>query len=291
MPSVVLYLMNKKGWSVLSAVLKLYGKDVVAAVITARDPAMTMDYYDEIVSLSGQYNVPVYDRKNADSYSGKYKMAIGWRWIISDDDHLIVFHDSLLPRYRGFAPLVNALINGEEEVGATALFATAEYDKGEIIEQLSLTVSYPLKISDAIDAVSNLYEQLALNIFKQLYSGQVLLSYPQDEQQATYSLWREEADYMIDWNKPASFIKRFIDSVGFPFKGASAQAGECIYRIYDAVEIPDVKIENRDVGKIIFIQDGRPVVVCGEGLLRLHEMTDESGETVLPFKKFRIRFH
>jgi methionyl-tRNA formyltransferase len=53
-------------------------------------------------------------------------------------------HDSLLPKYRGFAPLPNALINGEREVGVTALFASEEYDMGDIVCQRRLAVEYPM---------------------------------------------------------------------------------------------------------------------------------------------------
>jgi methionyl-tRNA formyltransferase len=53
----------------------------------------------------------------------------------------------------------------------------------------------------------------------------------------------------------------------------------------------DVKIENRSPGKVIFIEDKLPVIVCGKGLLMLVDVRDEHGESVLPLKYFRSRFY
>jgi methionyl-tRNA formyltransferase len=290
MEPVTFYLMNRKGWSVLKAVLDKFGSPAVHAVIASRDAAMAKDYYDEITGLCREHNVSVYDRNSTGLKPSAYKIAIGWRWIIPDAENLIVLHDALLPRYRGFAPLVNSLINGEKKAGVTALFASAEYDKGDVISQLETTLSYPVKIADAIEQVSNLYEQLVLDILNKLAAGKKLSANRQDERNASYSLWRDEDDYRIDWMEKASVIRRFIDAVGFPFKGASAVVDGKMLRISDAEELPDVKIENRQTGKVIFVYDGKPVVVCGEGLLKINALHDEAGNSMLPFSKFRSRF-
>jgi len=290
MEAVTFYLMNRKGWSVLKAVLDRFGAKAVHAVIASRDAAMAKDYYDEITGLCREYNVSVYDRNETGIKLSEYKIAIGWRWIIADANNLIVLHDALLPRYRGFAPLVNSLINGEKKAGVSALFASAEYDRGEVISQLETTLTYPVKIAAAIEQVSSLYEELVLEILNSLATGKKLKGRRQDESKATYSLWRDEADYRIDWSCEASVIRRFIDAVGFPFKGASCVVDGKTLRITDAEELPDVIIENRHAGKVIFVQDGKPVVVCGRGLLKVHDLSDEAGNSMLPFTKFRSRF-
>ncbi len=290
MEPVSFYLMNQRGWSVLSAVLDGFGAGIIRAVVTSRDTAMSKDYYDEIVSLCGKHKVPVYDRTSVDIPKKGFKIAIGWRWLIPDSTNLIVLHDSLLPRYRGFTPLVNMLINGEQKIGVTALYASEEYDKGEIIGQLAVPALYPLRISAAIEQVSSLYEKLVLDILRQFAQGKRPASSSQEEALATYSLWREEADYRINWNLPAPEIRRFIDAVGFPYKGASSRAGDKTVRIQAAEEAGDVRIENRDAGKIIFMNEGKPVVVCGQGLLQITDIQDEEGKSLLPYTKFRTRF-
>jgi methionyl-tRNA formyltransferase len=64
-----------------------------------------------------------------------------------------------------------------------------------------------------------------------------------------------------------------------------------LVRIFEAEELPDVVVEDRAPGKVIFVQDGRPVVVCGSGLLRILDLRDDAtGESLLPLRKFRSRF-
>jgi methionyl-tRNA formyltransferase len=62
-------------------------------------------------------------------------------------------------------------------------------------------------------------------------------------------------------------------------------------RVINCEEIPDVFIENRVPGKTIFVNDGKPVVVCGTGLVRILELKNaETMDDMLPIKKFRLRF-
>ena len=62
-------------------------------------------------------------------------------------------------------------------------------------------------------------------------------------------------------------------------------------RISDVQVLDDVRIENRTVGKVIFMKNDMPVVVCGKGLLLIKEMSwDNEGANALPLKKFRARF-
>ena len=87
--------------------------------------------------------------------------------------------------------------------------------------------------------------------------GKELKGIIQDEKEATYSIWRDEDDYKIDWSKSSDEIKRLIDAIGYPYSGAitSNSKGERI-RILDAEIIDDVFCEVRHPGKVIFINKG-----------------------------------
>jgi methionyl-tRNA formyltransferase len=183
------------------------------------------------------------------------------------------------------------LVNGDTTIGATALLASDRYDEGAIIAQQALTISYPIKIAAAIALLSPLYATLAAKLVDTIVQGRPIEARQQDHSQATYSLWRDDADYRTDWNRSSSWIRRFVDAVGFPYRGASALLDGRVVRILEAEEWPDVKVENRCPGKVVFVEDGLPVVVCGTGLLRLLAVVDdESGASLLPLKKFRSRF-
>jgi len=288
---LTLFLMTQKGLAVLDA-LTTHFPALVECVVGSRDASMDKDYYEEIKGLCARRNVPFRDRRDAAEIRTRYAMAISWRWIIkAGTAELIVLHDSLLPRYRGFNPLVSTLINGDDRIGVTALFATEEYDRGLVIGQASTPVTYPLRIQRAIDLVAANYSDLVQQIAQTIAAGGELEARPQDESQATYSLWRDEEDYFIDWTSSAERIKRLVDAVGHPYKGAAARLDGRVVRVRDCEMVEDVRIENRAPGKVIFVNNSHPVVVCGTGLLRIVGLVDDgTNVSLLPLPRFRCRF-
>lgn len=118
---IVFYLMNEKGFYTLNKFIKKFSSSNIEYIVSSIDKNMKKDYFKEIKQLCKKYKITFFDR-NSDYFKKEkkfvgYKFAIGWRWIISNSDYLIVFHDSLLPKYRGFAPLVNSLVSNENGGG------------------------------------------------------------------------------------------------------------------------------------------------------------------------------
>jgi methionyl-tRNA formyltransferase len=291
MPTVALFLMNQKGLAVLQALLNDFGSSRVEMVVTAKDESVESDFCREIQELCQQSGIAVYDRKSYPTVSSTYSFSIGWRWLLRDLRKLIIFHDSLLPRYRGFNPLVSYLLNKENEVGVTALFAQEHFDTGDIISQESTRISHPMRIQKAIELIAPLYCQLAVSLMKRIVEGAELNSTPQNSALATYSLWRDEQDYSIDWKRDAEYIQRFIYAVGNPYKGAATQINGTAARVHDADILDDLIFENRVPGKVFRIDQGCPIVVCGKGLLKITVISsDESGESLLPMQRIRTRF-
>jgi len=292
MAKIGLFAMTAKGLAVLKRLLSEFGPASLGYVVTAHDRAVTFDGADEIRRLASEAGIPVYLRPDAPQESVCAALAVSWRWLIPGTvaRKLVVFHDSLLPKYRGFAPLVSALVNGEERLGVTALLASDEYDRGEIIAQESVSISYPITIDRAIKAILPCYEKLAVVAGRVMLSGKYNTSV-QNEAAATYSLWRDEDDYFINWGWDAAKIRRFVDAVGHPYRGALTLLGVDKYRLLECEEVADVLIENRDPGKVIFVRDGNPIVVCGRGLLKIKRLVhDGTDKSALPLKKFRSRF-
>jgi methionyl-tRNA formyltransferase len=292
MTSAGFYLMGQKGLSCLEAALDLARTNEdfsIAYVVDGSDAQVANDYFDEVESLAVQNNIIFYDRTRTGSLpKADLLFAIGWRWLIKEDmNKLIVFHDSLLPKYRGFNPLVTALIEGDDQIGVTAIRAGVEFDRGNIIGVKKTTVGYPLKIQEAIGKISLLYGELLTETINGHISG-TLSETAQDENSATYSLWRDDEDYRIDWSQPADRIARFIDAVGFPYNGATTLCGETRIRIQDATPAGDLLIVNRTPGKLIFAAGNSATVVCGTGLLKINDAIDDAGRPV-EFKKIRIR--
>jgi len=130
---------------------------------------------------------------------------------------------------------------------------------------------------------------MVLDLTTQLKATGSVSATPQDHSRATYSLWRDEEDYDVDWSATAERLERFVNAVGFPYKGAATSVQGERFRIWDVETSRDVPIENRSPGKVLFVEDGCPVVVCGTGLLKIKRMTNEAGDSALPLKAFRVR--
>jgi methionyl-tRNA formyltransferase len=290
---VSLFLMTQKGYEVLESLVSRDMQECISKVIIGNDKNVVADFAQEIMELCINQNIPYFFREQfVDDKEGGYLIAISWRWLIDTSNKLIVLHDSILPKYRGFAPLVNMLINGEPKIGVTALFAVDEYDKGPIIEQKTLEITYPITILDAIVKISKLYAVLTTSIVEKIKQGEELVGKVQDENEASYSLWRDAEDYLIDWTQDSRLICRFINALGYPYQGAQSFVNKSRVIIQEAIEVDDINIENRTAGKVIFLdKKGQPTIVCGKGLIKIiRAVYEHNSESVIPLKQFRIRF-
>lgn len=285
------FVMTQKGHNVLEELVINKRAQYVDFVCIGKDVKIDDDFSDKIKIICKNHAIEYFYRESLSTkkLNSNYYIAISWRWLI-DLPNLIIIHDSILPKYRGFSPLVNMLINGESTIGATALFATNEYDKGDIIAQEVTNIEYPIVIAEAISVVGILYIKIVNTILDTVLSG-FIRTIPQNEDEATYSVWLDQEDYFIDWNWSARKIKRKIDACGSPYNGAKSLLESQIIIIEAAEVEQDVEIINRNVGKVIFIKDMYPVVICGEGLLMIKSAIDQnSKESILPLGKFRMKF-
>ena len=296
--SLILFLLGSKGHAVLNQVI-LISKNLKDLFIVIGEDSNTRDLSkDKMIRICVERGIKylesnVLDKSMVYQFINESDLSIaaGWRNLLPTiPGKLIIFHDSLLPKYRGFNPLVTALINGDDVLGVSALWAAENYDEGKIIFQETVKISYPIKIKQAIDIIEPLYANLTKNVLSVFESGKKFISTKQIEELATYSLWRDQHDYFIDWSLPASVIKRTIDASGYPYEGSCTYAGEKKLTINDAEELEDLVIINRQPGKIIFIRDQNPIVVCGKGLLKITSAHYANNVNALPLKKFRIKF-
>ncbi|MCX8039204.1 MAG: formyltransferase family protein [Planctomycetota bacterium] len=288
-PRLGLLLLGDKGLACLAGALA--SALPPSFVVVGEDPGQD-DRRHELRARAAAAGLPVYER-TAPWPPATHLIAAGWRWLLPlSGPTVLVLHDSLLPKLRGWNPLVTALIEGETQLGVTALRAVARPDAGPIIAQRSLAIAYPIRIAEAIARLAPLYGELTQLLAARIAAGDALVGSPQDEAAATYSLWRDEADYDIDWSWEAARIRRFIDATGPPYRGAAALCDGRPVRILAAQEQADLAIVNRTPGKVLAVEDGQPLVVCGRGLLRLVDWRDaESGEPLrLPPGRLRLRF-
>jgi len=297
MGKIIIFAMTKKGFLALNYIFRNKDyKSLIKCVVSCEEKGVIKDYYNDIAELCYREGISFYHKSEFDEKiieDTDFLIAIGWKWIIkSKSKNLFVLHDSLLPRYRGFIPLVNMLINGEEYIGVTMIKANEFFDKGDIIGQKKIKIKYPIKINEAVEMIAPLYAELLEELFLKILRQEKIEGIPQNESESTYSVWRDELDYFIDWHLDSSKILRFIHAVGFPYKGAAAYIGSQLVRILDAEEYQELKIEDRDkqVGKVLFFDQGHPVVICGRGMLKLTEIVDDKTRERVFLKSVRVRF-
>jgi methionyl-tRNA formyltransferase len=219
-------------------------------------------------------------------------LCISWRYLFQPqivsalEGNVVVAHDALLPKYRGFAPLATAMIAGDSQTGVTFLRVGDKVDNGPILWQGAITIEATDTIKSLIQKLVPLYIRgVELFLEQELREGT-----QQDESQATYSIWRDEADYAIEWELDSERIERTIRALGPPYLGARTRSGTDTVVIHRASVQPDITFAIRQPGKIWHIDEkGRPTVVCGRGLLRIDEAR-RGNKNFLPVRKLRGRF-
>ena len=181
MISIGLYVMGEKGLACLSEAIAMASEGIcnIAFVTAARDASVQNDYFEAIKSAARDLRFS--ERQEfSETKVADMVFAISWRWLIPETGNLYVFHDSLLPKYRGFNPLVTALIEGDNEVGVTAIRANAQFDRGNIVGSASMPVAYPVKIERVISEISILYKRLLRQVVESSKNG-ALTESVQDE--------------------------------------------------------------------------------------------------------------
>ena len=187
------------------------------------------------------------------------------------------FHASLLPRYRGRAPVNWALINGADETGNTMFFLDDGVDTGDIIDQRRIPVldeddcaTLYRKVADA--AVDMLLEHLPA--LKTATAPRT----PQDHRQATVMPRRRAEDGLIDWSRDARGLFNWVRALTHPYPGAFTFHGDRRLFVWRAV--PDPSPHPHPPGRLL-ATGGEVHVSTGDGLLRLDRVQWE-GEPERP---------
>ena len=214
-----------------------------------------------------------------------YIFAVKWRTMIprrvveAARRGVIIFHASLLPKYRGFAPVNWPLINDEEKTGVTMFYAAEEVDSGDIIDQRERLIT---DADDAatIDAWLNAtVERMLEENLPRLVEGTAPRR-RQDHAQATYAIWRSPEDGRIDWARPARSVFNLIRGLTSPYPGAyTTLDGRKLTVLSSEVESEPRRYVGSIPGKVERIIPGAGVnVLTGDGVLRLKRVQLEGDE-------------
>lgn len=182
-------------------------------------------------------------------------------------------HASLLPQYRGAAPINWAIINGEKETGATTFFLQHEIDTGEIIFQESLPIATNETAGEIHDKLSLMGAELVWKTVKAIEDGNAP-SIPQNTSsnlKHAPKIFRE--DCKIDWNKTAIEIHNHIRGLS-PFPGAWTMHEGKVVKVYRSQLTTNNEELTTDSGTIIQ-HENHLYVACKDALLEITELQTE----------------
>ncbi|MBD1371375.1 methionyl-tRNA formyltransferase [Hazenella sp. IB182357] len=177
-------------------------------------------------------------------------------------------HASLLPKYRGGAPIHQAIINGEKETGVTIMYMVKALDAGDMIVQRAIPIEKDDHVGTMHDKLSQLGSTLLAEVIAKLKRGDIK-AIPQDERQVTYSPNIKREDEKLDWTRAASALADQVRGL-HPWPVAyTLWQGEPL-KIWWAEAVDDeVKAEP---GTIQQIDSNGIVVATGEGCLSIMEL-------------------
>ena len=212
-------------------------------------------------------------------------LMVNWRYIVPADVYSrakrggYVFHDSLLPKYRGFSPTVWAMINGERETGVTLFRVAEDYDAGDIVEQVAAPISDHDTIGDVVERVSLQYLDLIERNFAKLLDGSVKC-FPQDHTQATYASKWTPADARIDWTRNSRDIYNLIRATTRPYPGAYTCLDGRKLVVWSAELDPGARIYvSQAPGRVVETHaNGAVTVLTGDGSIALKSVQLDGGE-------------
>lgn len=231
------------------------GQEVVGLVTMPRDFRISYSpsgpvrnvLHRDFHALGERFGIPVtqVDGRMAEYVSDVEQLrpdllvVIGWYYMIPRRMRdlaplgCVGIHASLLPRYRGGAPLVWALINGETETGVTLFHFTDGVDDGDVVAQERFAIEARDTIADLLAKAEAASVRLVTEYVPRLADGTAPRE-PQDQSAATLFPQRSPQDGRIDWSWDAPRIDRFIRAQTHPYPGAFTDIAGKRVRIWSA---------------------------------------------------------
>lgn len=184
-------------------------------------------------------------------------------------------HASLLPRWRGAAPVQAAILHGDEITGVTLMQMDPGLDTGPIIASREIKIPPDATGGRLTDQLALLGARLLGEALPGYVRGEIT-PYPQDDSLATYAPMLKKSDGLLDFHKPADFLERQVRAYD-PWPGTHIYLSGTRVAVHSAVAVAEASsIDAGQVGRISE-RDGYPVVTCSPGALLL--------ETVQPAGK------
>ena len=180
-------------------------------------------------------------------------------------------HGSLLPRWRGAAPIHRAILAGDAETGVTIMEVVPKLDAGNMISKWAVPITEADTTQSLHDAISREGARLMVEAMHTLQTTGQLPSEVQDESLVTYAHKLEKSESAINWTQPAQQLSRQVRAFN-PFPVATAKFKDQVCKIWFAQAA-------NGQGRPGVVLETQPLrVACGEGVLEIHELQMPGGK-------------
>lgn len=196
-------------------------------------------------------------------------------------------HASLLPRWRGAAPIQRAIEAGDTETGITIMQMDAGLDTGAMLCSERVTITPETTTSTLHDALAPVGATLIVDALRKLEHGG-LSAQPQPSDGATYASKITRAEAALDWTQPAQVLQRRIRAFD-PFPGSTTDLNGQTIKIWGARLAAPVSDAPAEPGTILQADNHGVQVACGTGTLQLLELQRAGGKR-LPARDFLSGF-
>lgn len=207
---------------------------------------------------------------------------IGWYWIIKEkilnmaSYGFVGIHGSLLPKYRGWAPLVWPIINGEKESGISLFYLDNGLDSGDIIAQKKFLINVEDTIEDVLSKAERLAEIILIEYGPLLLNGKAPRT-KQNDELASYCSKRTPSDGKIDWKDTNINIYNFIRAQTEPYPGAF-----CYSENNQKIIINKAKLFPYEYygvpGLVVQINKESAIVTCGKGAIIIEGIRTDTSQ-------------
>ena len=195
-------------------------------------------------------------------------------------------HASLLPKYRGAAPIHRAIINGETETGITIMHMVRKMDAGDMIKTAKIPIGPNDTFGQIEQRLCDLGSETLLDVIRDFDAGNITEE-PQDESQVVYAPKIELEDCEIDWNQPAEAVHNLVRGVN-PYPGAwcfvISKGNKKRLKIKTTRVVEGV---SEAPGKVLSCDSKGMVVSCGQGAVCILELQLEGKQPMTPDQLLR----
>jgi len=273
----------------------------VPLVLTHADAPGEVIWFESVARLAEAYGIPtvapedpnaadVIERVRALApdflFSFYYRRMLSPRLLAAARRGAFNMHGSLLPKYRGRAPVNWAVLNGERETGATLHEMVEKPDAGRIVDQQAVPILPNDTAHEVFDKVTVAAEMALDRCLPALLAGTAALR-PQDLARGSYFGARRPEDGRIDWTQEARTIHNLVRAVAPPYPGAFSFVGGPELRLLRTLDLGE-REEVRGAPALL-VRDGGLWARCADGGL-LRVLAAEFGNAPLTARLFWARF-